>query len=101
MINLMFTICVEHLQHTRRTKNRDAIFPESENDINRHGGEGGGVCSPRVFCPSKIPSFLARWRVRGPAGTGSVGDSDSGEGDGSYGRDADASEQASDASDRS
>ena len=33
-------------------------------------GEGGGVCAPRVFCPSKIPSFLARWRVRGPAGTG-------------------------------
>ena len=38
-------------------------------------GEGGAVCGPRVFCPSKIPSFLARWRVRGPAGTGSVGDS--------------------------
>jgi hypothetical protein len=43
-------------------------------------GEGGGVCDPRVFCASKNPSFLARWRVRGrpaargPAGTGSVGD---------------------------
>ena len=43
-------------------------------------GEGGGVCAPQVFCASKIPSFLARWRVRGrpavrgPAGTGSVGD---------------------------
>ena len=64
------------------------------------------VCAPLVFCASKLPSFLARWRVqrrpdvRGPAGTGSVGDS-VGEGDGSYGRDADASEQASDASDRS
>jgi len=34
-------------------------------------GEGGGVCGPGVFCASKIPSFLARWRVRGPAGTGS------------------------------
>ena len=33
------------------------------------------VCVPRVFCASKNPSFLARWRVRGPAGTGSVGDS--------------------------
>ena len=38
------------------------------------------VCDPRVFCASKTPSFLARWRVRrrpavrGPAGTGSVGD---------------------------
>ena len=32
-------------------------------------------CGPRVFCPSGIPSFLARRRVRGPAGTGSVGDS--------------------------
>ena len=45
----------------------------------KKGGEGG-VRDPRVFCPSKIPSFLARWRVRrrpavrGPAGTGSVGD---------------------------
>ena len=43
-------------------------------------GEGGGVRDPRVFCASKNPSFLARWRVRrqpavrGPAGTGSVGD---------------------------
>ena len=43
-------------------------------------GEGDGVCDPRVFCASKKPSFLARWRVqgrpavRGPAGTGSVGD---------------------------
>ena len=42
-------------------------------------GEGGGVCDPQVFCTSKNPSFLARWRVRGrpavrgPAGTGSVG----------------------------
>ena len=33
------------------------------------------LCAPRVFCASKTPSFLARWRVRGPAGTGSVGDS--------------------------
>jgi len=41
------------------------------------------VCGPRVFCPSGIPSFLARCRVRehprtrhlGPGtGTGSVGD---------------------------
>ena len=47
-----------------------------------HAKEGreGGVCDPRVFCASKKPSFLARWRVRerpavrGPAGTGSVGD---------------------------
>ena len=43
-------------------------------------GEAGGVCDPQVFCTSKNPSFLARWRVRGrpavrgPAGTGSVGD---------------------------
>ena len=43
-------------------------------------GEGGGVCDPQVFCTSKNPGFLARWRVRGrpavrgPAGTGSVGD---------------------------
>ena len=43
-------------------------------------GERGGVCDPRVFCASKMPSFLARLRVRGrpavrgPAGTGSVGD---------------------------
>jgi hypothetical protein len=35
---------------------------------------------PRVFCASRLPNFLARWRVRGrpagrgPAGTGSVGD---------------------------
>ena len=42
-------------------------------------GEGGGVCDPRVFCASRLPYFLARWRVRGrpavrgPAGTGSVG----------------------------
>jgi hypothetical protein len=33
------------------------------------------VCGPRVFFASKLPNFLARWRVRGPAGTGSVGDS--------------------------
>ena len=38
-------------------------------------GGWGAVCAPRVFCASKNPSFLARWRVRGPAGTGSVGDS--------------------------
>jgi hypothetical protein len=43
-------------------------------------GGWGGVCDPRVFCASKFPRFLARWRVRGrpavrgPAGTGSVGD---------------------------
>ena len=43
-------------------------------------GEEGGVCDPQVFCASKLPNFLARWRVRGrpavrgPAGTGSVGD---------------------------
>ena len=43
-------------------------------------GGGGGVCDPRVFCASILPNFLARWRVqgrsavRGPAGTGSVGD---------------------------
>ena len=43
-------------------------------------GRGGGVRDPRMFCASKMPSFLARWRVRGrpavrgPAGTGSVGD---------------------------
>ena len=49
-------------------------------------GEGSGVCDPRVFCASKNPSFLARWRVRGrpavrgPAGTGSVRDG-VGEGD--------------------
>ena len=45
----------------------------------KKGGEGA-VCDPRVFCASKTPSFLAMWRVRrrpavrGPAGTGSVGD---------------------------
>jgi len=38
-------------------------------------GAGVGVCGSRVLCASKNPSFLARWRVRGPAGTGSVGDS--------------------------
>jgi len=56
--------------------------PELRGAIHAHAkkrGEGA-VCDPRVFCPSKIPSFLARWRVRGrpavrgPAGTGSVGD---------------------------
>ena len=42
-----------------------------------HAKKGGwdAVCAPLAFCASKIPSFLARWRVRGPAGTGSVGDS--------------------------
>ena len=47
-----------------------------------HAKEGreGGVCDPHVFYASKLPNFLARWRVRerpavrGPAGTGSVGD---------------------------
>ena len=49
-------------------------------------GREGGVCEPRMFCASKMPGFLARWRVRGrpavrgPAGTGSVGDG-VGEGD--------------------
>jgi len=38
---------------------------------NHAQGGRGGWCVPRVFCPSKIPSFLARWRVWGPAGTGS------------------------------
>ena len=33
-----------------------------------------GVCVPRAFGPSGAPNVLARWRVRGPAGTGSVGD---------------------------
>jgi len=50
--------------------------------IRSHAKEGreGGVCDPQVFCASKLPNFLARWRVRGrpavrgPAGTGSVGD---------------------------
>ena len=37
------------------------------------GGAAGAMDVPRVFCASKIPSFLAGWRVRGPAGTGSVG----------------------------
>jgi len=32
----------------------------------KKGGEGG-VCAPQVFCASKIPGFLARWQVRGPA----------------------------------
>ena len=56
--------------------------PELRGIIRSHAkkGEGGGVCDPRVFCASKMPNFLARWRVRGrpavrgPAGTGSVGD---------------------------
>ena len=46
-----------------------------------HAKMGGvsAICHPRVFCASKNPIFLARWRVRGrpavrgPAGTGSVG----------------------------
>jgi hypothetical protein len=41
--------------------------------IARRGGGGGWCLRPQGDCPSKIPSFLARWRVRGPAGTGSVG----------------------------
>jgi len=51
-----------------------------KNMMHAKKGEGGGVCDPRVFCASKNPNFLARWRVRGrpavrgPAGTGSVGD---------------------------
>ena len=49
--------------------------PRRPNHVHAKEGEGGGVCGPRVFCASKIPSFLARWRARGPAGTGSVGDS--------------------------
>jgi len=40
-----------------------------------HEEEGQECCGPRVFFASKLPNFLARWRVRGPAGTGSVGDS--------------------------
>ena len=30
----------------------------------KKGGEGG-VCDSQVFCASKMPTFLARWRVRG------------------------------------
>ena len=37
-------------------------------------GQGGGVQRrPRGVLPIQIPSFLARWRVRGPVGTRSVG----------------------------
>jgi len=56
--------------------------PELRGASHAHAKMGGwvGVCDPRVFCASKNPNFLARWRVRrrpavrGPAGTGSVGD---------------------------
>ena len=42
------------------------------------------MCDPRVFCASNLPSFLARWRARGPAGTGPIDDS-GGEGSGGGG----------------
>jgi len=45
--------------------------PTPRSSVLRPGAEVG---APLVFCASKLPSFLARWRVRGPAGTGSVGD---------------------------
>ena len=50
--------------------------PELRGASHAHAKKGGwgAVCAPLAFCASKIPSFLARWRVRGPAGTGSVGD---------------------------
>ena len=56
--------------------------PELRGASHAHAKEGGwgGVCDPRVFCASKNPTFLTRWRVqrrpavRGTAGTGSVGD---------------------------
>ena len=56
--------------------------PELRGASHAHAKMGGwgGVCDPRVFCASKNPTFLARWRVqrrpavRGTAGTGSVGD---------------------------
>ena len=50
------------------------------NDRTRRRGEGVVYVTPQVLCASKLPNFLARWRVRrrpavrGPAGTGSVGD---------------------------
>ena len=56
----------------------------------RHIDTSIGKCDPRVFCASKLPIFLARWRVRvrgrpavrGPTGTGLVGDGGSvGEGE--------------------
>jgi len=57
----------EYLQGRRFAGSNDRIRGFFEEGIGRS-------CDPRV-CPSKIPSFLAGWRVRGPAGTGSVGDS--------------------------
>ena len=41
--------------------------PELRGIVRSHAkeGGGGGVCDPRVFCASKNPSFLAKWRVRG------------------------------------
>jgi len=56
----------------------EVIFrrPELRGIHRSHAKRGGedGVCAPLAFCTSKIPSVRARWRVRGPAGTGSVGD---------------------------
>jgi hypothetical protein len=50
------------LRQLRVTGRSSAVSNEDTEE-----GEAGGVCAPRVFYTSKIPSFLARWRVPAPS----------------------------------
>ena len=53
---------------TRAAASAMSARPELRGIKRSHAKKGreDGVCALRVFCASKLPSFLARWRVRGP-----------------------------------